>query len=165
MSLHADLLRQAQYLARRERVHPRQASLRRAISAAYYALFHLLIGEATSQLVSAPVLRGRFARAFDHGDMKQASKAFGNPQPQQLAARTSGLPVPVNLQTVAWNFVKLQEARHEADYNVDRTFTRAEVNNLLILAQQAFQAWQAVRADPVARIYLAALLLWKKWNR
>jgi len=49
MSLHYDLLEQAQHLANRERKQPRQASLRRAISSAYYALFHLLISEAVSK--------------------------------------------------------------------------------------------------------------------
>lgn len=39
MSLHADLLKQARHLATKERRRPSQASLRRAISAAYYALF------------------------------------------------------------------------------------------------------------------------------
>jgi hypothetical protein len=80
MSLASDLLEQAQHLSRRERRRPRQASLRRAISTAYYALFHLLIDDATSTLVSRAELRARFARAFDHGDMKNASRAFVNPQ-------------------------------------------------------------------------------------
>jgi uncharacterized protein (UPF0332 family) len=43
-----DLLQQAYHLARKERLNPRQASLRRAVSTAYYALFHLLIDEATA---------------------------------------------------------------------------------------------------------------------
>ena len=42
MSLATDLLEQADHLARRERKRPKQASLRRAVSAAYYGLFHLL---------------------------------------------------------------------------------------------------------------------------
>jgi len=42
------LLEQAHHLAKRERNRPRQASLRRAVSTAYYALFHLLISEAAS---------------------------------------------------------------------------------------------------------------------
>ena len=43
----ADLLEQARHLAKRGKKRPRQASLRRAVSTAYYALFHLLISEAT----------------------------------------------------------------------------------------------------------------------
>ena len=40
-----DLLEQARHLANREPKRPKQASLRRAVSAAYYALFHLLAAE------------------------------------------------------------------------------------------------------------------------
>lgn len=89
MSLARDLLEQAQHLSRRERGRPRQASLRRAISAAYYALFHLLIQEATGSLVARPELRPRFARAFDHGDMRSASRGFVNPQPNQFSTSFS----------------------------------------------------------------------------
>src|SRR5580658_8841910 len=46
MVLASDLLEQAYHLARREPKRPRQASLRRAVSTSYYALFHLLISEA-----------------------------------------------------------------------------------------------------------------------
>jgi hypothetical protein len=62
MSLHADLLAQARRLVSQDPRRPRQASLRRAISTAYYALFHLLISEASAMLVS-PIesIRARFA--------------------------------------------------------------------------------------------------------
>ena len=43
-----DLLELAQHLAKLDSENPRQACLRRAVSTAYYALFHLLIAEATS---------------------------------------------------------------------------------------------------------------------
>jgi hypothetical protein len=46
MRLPEGLLEQAQHLVKREPKRPKQASLRRAISTAYYALFHLLISEA-----------------------------------------------------------------------------------------------------------------------
>jgi len=39
MSLHADLLDQAEHLAQLDQRRPKQASLRRAVSSAYYALF------------------------------------------------------------------------------------------------------------------------------
>ena len=41
MSFPNDLLEQARHLANREPKRPKQASLRRAVSTAYYALFHL----------------------------------------------------------------------------------------------------------------------------
>jgi hypothetical protein len=126
MSLPTDLLAQAAHLARLDPRRPRQASLRRAVSTAYYALFHLLIQEATSILIAAPAARDRFSRAFEHGAMKSASKAFASPRPNQLSDLTGGAPVPADLQAIAETFVALQEARHEADYNLRRTFTRLE---------------------------------------
>jgi len=64
-----DLLEQAYHLAKRERKHPKQASLRRAVSTAYYALFHLLIDEAVGNW---GIVRQRsiLARTFDHGKMR-----------------------------------------------------------------------------------------------
>jgi hypothetical protein len=54
MSLQGDLLEQARHLAKRERRRPKQASLRRAISTAYYyALIHLLVAETTRILMRA----------------------------------------------------------------------------------------------------------------
>ena len=165
MSLHRDLLDQARHLANRERRRPRQASLRRAISTAYYALYHLLVAEATRVLIRDVQLRNRFARAFEHTNLKSVSRAFANPQPNQLPNLTGGAPVPPDLQVVANAVIDLQEARHEADYNVGQRFSRFEANNLIAQATAAFQAWQRVRTNPIARNYLAALLLWKQWNR
>lgn len=165
MSLHGDLLDQARHLAGREPRRPRQASLRRAISAAYYAVYHLLVAEATRILIRDSLLRGRFARAFEHANLKSASRAFANAQPNQLSKLTGGVPVPPDLEIVANAVIDLQEARHEADYNVDQRFSRSEASDVIAQAAAAFQAWQRVRNHPAARNYLAALLLWKQWNR
>ena len=75
MAYHDELLAQAIQL-----VHvtpPTQATLRRAVSAAYYAVFHLLIAEATSNWNNA-ALRAALSRAFDHGAMKTASNRILN---------------------------------------------------------------------------------------
>ena len=42
-----DLLLQAKHLQQLDKLKPKQANLRRAVSSAYYSLFHLLIDEAT----------------------------------------------------------------------------------------------------------------------
>ena len=52
MTLYKDLLAQAEHLATKEHRRPSQASLRRSISASYYALFHRLVDEATRMLIS-----------------------------------------------------------------------------------------------------------------
>ena len=49
-----------------------QANLRRAVSAAYYALFHFLIDEACGNWIR-PEQRGKLGRAFEHKQMSDAS--------------------------------------------------------------------------------------------
>jgi hypothetical protein len=47
-----------------------EADLRRGISTAYHAIFHLLIKEAMTNFVSDPVFRTKVGRAFQHGPMR-----------------------------------------------------------------------------------------------
>lgn len=78
--LHEQLLEQAAHLARKDRRgNPPQASLRRAISTAYYAIFHLLIHAAATNFARKPErtkLRNLLSRTFDHGEMKTACDWF-----------------------------------------------------------------------------------------
>jgi hypothetical protein len=165
MSLPLDLLEQAKHLVKRESRKPRQASLRRAISTAYYALFHLLVDEATRMLPGDPKLRRLVGRALVHDEMKQASSSFASTMLPKHVAAVSGASIPKDLRFVAKVFVELQEARHEADYMLDRRpYTRNNVQNLVGDVDQAFQAWKNVRNDPIAKVYLASLLFWKRWR-
>src|SRR4051794_32610551 len=80
MSLHGDLRAQAGHLATKEPRRPKQASLRRVVSAAYYSLFHLLIDEATLVMFGGgrdyqPVRRV-LARGFSHQSMTATCKSF-----------------------------------------------------------------------------------------
>jgi hypothetical protein len=166
VSLHDDLLNQAERLARQEPKHPKQASLRRAVSTAYYALFHLLIHEATNLLVTDPGLRGLVPRAFGHGEMKQACEQFREDKrfPDQLKAITSA-SIPDDLKEVANAFVLLQEARHAADYDVARVWNPADTTAMLRRTREAFEAWERVRTQQIATVFLVNLLLGSKWKR
>src|SRR5260370_40895720 len=64
-----DPLEQAYDLAHKEATNSKQASLRRAVSTAYYALFHLLIDEAVSKW-AVERQRSILARTFEHSKMK-----------------------------------------------------------------------------------------------
>ena len=57
MSLATDLLDQASILSGLDPMEPKQASLRRAISAAYYSLFHLLIDDGARRVTANPLIR------------------------------------------------------------------------------------------------------------
>lgn len=78
MGLPEDLLDQAKDLAGFESKKPKQASLRRAVSASYYALFHLLV-RACAQVLApsgSQLLRGRLSSVLDHTEMADARKRF-----------------------------------------------------------------------------------------
>ncbi len=116
-TIHTDLLKQARILATRAPKRPKQANLRRAVSSAYYSLFHLLVHEAALHLLrgsaQAPYRKG-LTRAFTHTDMKKASNALiGGTLPVY-----GPITIPADLRAVARAFVDLQEARHRADYDL-----------------------------------------------
>jgi uncharacterized protein (UPF0332 family) len=166
MSLHADLLRQASALAAFEPKKHRQASLRRAVSAAYYAVFHLLVHDAARLLTTNKSLQRLLGRAFRHTDMYAVSRCFsGGTLPDQILSAAPPPPVPPSLRYVAGAFVNLQQARHEADYNLAKSFSRAEARSLIVQAELAFQNWKAIRTNGFAELYLFCLLLHDRWQR
>jgi uncharacterized protein (UPF0332 family) len=164
VSLPADLLEQAHHLARREPKRPKMASLRRAISTAYYALFHLLTEEASSFLISGSrpdreALRLTARRALAHSDMKAVSNGVRDPQSKVSRVWLSGLAVMPDLRDVAQAFVELQEARHQADYDLGKSFTRQEAADLVDRCTEAFASWERCRKSPAAEAYLVAIAL------
>lgn len=160
MSLHDDLLRQAGQLARSEPRRPKQASLRRAVSTAYYALFHLLINEGAT--VMSPMnevqLRVIVARAYQHGAMKAVASDVLKGKFSKGYSDLGLSPSP-ELRSVARTFYGLQEKRHEADYDIGASFTRDEVLKLVTQSEQAFKDWRHVRGTKEAMVFLQSMLL------
>ena len=120
-----ELLEQAKLLLT---LPPNQANLRRAVSAAYYGLFHLLV-RATVLKWSEPLHQARIARMFEHERMKKVSGAtikrmgtefdHGDSNSIEVIWRTE-------LTKVAQSFIILQQARHDADYNLEKPLDPAE---------------------------------------
>src|SRR5436309_216645 len=125
MSLASDLLDQAEMLAKLDKRKPKQANLRRAVSAAYYSVFHLLLEEGSKQFVADENLRCLISRSFSHGDMKAAAIPFstGRALPVYVANAFPG-SIPVEIKRIAQTFIDLQQARHEADYDLLKSLTR-----------------------------------------
>lgn len=162
--LHEQLLAQAGHLATKERAgKPLQASLRRAISTAYYSIFHLLIHEAVHGLArgkGSKKLRLLLSRAFEHGEMARACRSFASrgPLPGHIQAIYGAVVVPSDLADVAQAFVDLQKARHDADYAVHERWSRTEAIAEVDRAKTAFKSWASIRTDPLARLFLVYLL-------
>jgi len=146
-----DLLQQAYDLALKDQTDPKQASLRRAVSTAYYALFHLLIDEAVSKW-AVERQRSILARTFEHDRMKKVC--------EELVKRVnSGADFPPELNTVAHNFIQLQHHRHTADYDNSRQWSTADTLNVLSRATDAFDAWRVICAQDSAQDFLLQLFL------
>jgi hypothetical protein len=166
MALHHDLLDQASHLAMREPRRPRQASLRRAVSSAYYALFHLLADEGARRLAPAQpaLLRRQVQRGFAHRDMQDVCRQFATGSAGKGTAPLLQPPLEPELRQVARAFVELQDARHDADYNLSASFDRVDVLQKVRLVREAFGAWRQVRSSPNAAVFLAAMLLQARWR-
>lgn len=167
MTVHHDLLEQARHLVDREPRRPKQASLRRAVSAAYYALFHLLVNEGTARIANTnlPALRRQVARTFAHADMKTICKQFSDGKLPPYLVELLQLPIQDDLRFAAKAFVDLQEARHRADYDMSHDLARASAGALVRLGEDTFAAWARVRKSANATVFLTALLLGTRWGQ
>ena len=156
------LLEQAQHLVKREPKRPKQASLRRAISTAYYGLFHLLISEAILNWRRAED-RVQLARMFEHSHMRsicankrdelnkkwKLSNKGGGPNQEELVNR--------NLHRVVATFVQMHEQRELADYDYSSNWTRTDVLPKVEGVAAAFKAWKAIRKEEIAQAFLFTL--------
>lgn len=114
-----------------------QGRYRRAVSTAYYALFHLLIGEATANW-NRPEQREKLARAFEHKHMRRASdqvkgKPYANEDPDVVA----------RLRQVAACFADLQQSRIEADYDRAKPWTHVRtLSKVRIVSIFVHELWE-----------------------
>jgi len=103
MAYHDDLIQHAIFLSELNLPHePKPVDLRRAVSAAYYALFHLLTTEAARNWKHQSQ-RNRFARMFDHGRMKTCSSRISS---RPLPVDPAEIPIATDLKLVALRFGK-----------------------------------------------------------
>ena len=165
--MHEHLLEQAFTLAKLDARRPKQANLRRAVSAAYYAVFHLLVDEACraqigSQHHQAP-FRQVLGRAFAHNVMKEACKSFGGGTLKKGVAK--GLPasfkIADEIQDLAATFVDLQDKRHLADYDLTERFKRSDVLTLVTGVKKDIEEFQSLAATDEKKFFLACLWAWK----
>ena len=114
------------------RDRPRQANLRRAVSTAYYAMFHclsaicadLLVGGAGSER-SEPAWRQVY-RALEHGAAQQRCN-----RPAMMQK------FPAEIQDFAGKFVLMQQKRHRADYDPEASYDKDTVLQDIIAVAEA----------------------------
>ncbi len=149
-----DLIDQAYHLLDREHPQPpKQASLRRAVSTAYYGLFHLPIDEAVGNWGVARQL-SILARTFEHRAMKKVCEEH------LKNFYSSGQPASgVKLKDVAQTFSELQQKRETADYDNSYQWTHVNAESWLDKASVAFLNWREIRMEDEAQDFLLSLFL------
>lgn len=128
---------------------------RRAVSAAYYAVFHALAKLCTSALLPKGGSESdllRVYRALDHGPLRNAfsqSPLKDHPQIKLIGAAV----------------LNLQSERHRADYLPpnSKLFPKAEVEQLI--AQARLTVTQVETLDEASARILATCLLFKERNK
>jgi hypothetical protein len=155
-----DLLSLAFRLTLPQPTDPEQAWLRRSISTAYYALFHLLVGEAVQCWNGSQAARAGLERAFDHKRMMDVNRTVSK---GEWKGWSTPLPrVPLELRSVAQTFINLQDARHQADYDNAKIWASDECVDLVAEVHTAFLEWEKIRTGPAANEYLLSLLIGKR---
>lgn len=145
---------------------PPYTAHRRAVSTAYYAVFHA-IGERVARTVFAdadPAFRRRIRRWIGHGDIRTVARWVG-----QVQGTSSGLPPPhikalidpiggpphVDAVTaaIADGFLELNDKREQADYDHDAVFTRPDTRGHIALARRIVDLVENTDTDAVKRFY------------
>lgn len=139
---------------------PTQAALRRAVSTAYYAVFHLLSEEAGRRWDGTAAARTGMERAMTHASMKNTCLRF---DVRYWTDWHNALhPVPDALRRLARAFVYLQDQRHAADYNNHPDWSVTDAEDILRAADLAFSDWRSVREEPIAGDYLLSMVVGKQ---
>jgi len=137
------------------------ADLRRAVSTAYYALFHAVCAMAADALVGRPDPHRperawqQAYRALEHGKARQRLLL--------IAERTGGpsrFGFPEDVAYLATTFSELQHERHRADYDPMTRLTAAEAMRSVRRAEVALIALRGLE-----RPHRVALAVWLLLDR
>jgi uncharacterized protein (UPF0332 family) len=142
---------------------PSDAQLRRAVSTAYYALFHTILRAAAQRFMGpgneSAAGFSLLYRGFQHGQMRQVCEV--------LRARTLNSRFQKTLRVSAVSqdqrdfaraFTDLQDARQRADYDPAARFQPADASDFVDMAEVAMAAFDRIDAREKADV-LALLLV------
>jgi hypothetical protein len=140
-----DMLRLALDLTDRDKGRPKQASMRRAISTAYYALFHALLEVFADHTVGSGAPWDVYEQVYRF------------PDHASLAAKLN-LVNDMRVKAIASTFARLHQERLKADYDPKPFLLgKIEVQESIILAKEAIVAVRDLNTAQ-RRLIVAGLL-------
>lgn len=148
----SDLMRTTHDLLEVDGGRPRQKSLRRALSTAYYALFHCLARSSANALVGKADTKGRawnrVYRALEHDAARNA-----------CSNRAIMKEFPADIRAFADEFVEMQKMRHRADYSPMETFNKSGVEQEIAKARLVIEDYE--KAELKHRCEFATFVLFR----
>lgn len=156
----ADLVAAARLLAGADAAG--EVYFRRAISTAYYALFHHVLGAGAARFLrdgkTDSSAYSVLYRGFTHGRMKTVCEALNlMTLSRSFARQFRRTSVSSDMRAFATTFLELQDARHRADYDPQATFTVVDAETFIADAESAILAFD--RTEPAERDDVLALML------
>jgi uncharacterized protein (UPF0332 family) len=149
-----DLFDLADHLARREVGRPKHVSLRRAISTAYYGVFHAIAKLCADELVGWSKAWEAYTPIYRTLDHSAARRLFVSGRIETIYGE--------EIAELGRLFIMLQQARYTADYDPSpRPFpiSRQEALELIARARQAVRAIREISAEKRERRLLLAVHL------
>jgi hypothetical protein len=142
-----ELFEDAHFLADKGITDQRQTMMRRSISTAYYAAFHLFIEDFVEHW-EFPDQRARLGRMFGHGKMSTGFTPKDKKNPTSLEQE---------LQDVLRDFSQLQKDRERADYDGGWRLVETDVRIAIRNAEVVFAKWRKIRDEDIARGHLLSM--------
>jgi hypothetical protein len=149
--------------AKAGRGRPPYTAHRRAVSTAYYAVFHAVTARVAEVVFPSADddFRNRVRRWIGHGDVRTVAGWVSQVQgtskrslPPHIAALGGGAAVPpfidADTGAIADGFLDLNDKREQADYDHEAIFTRADTRGHLALARATVHVVEGTRTDEAA---------------
>jgi hypothetical protein len=138
------------------------AHLRRAVSTAYYALFHKVLRSGAERFMGPGAQQtpgyGLLYRSYNHGRMKSIYETLNVPVLSKTLQQQLGRSaVSEARRDFAGLFAALQAQRHVADYDPSAVFEFADSKDLVETAEVAISAFDRTLPDKKADV-LALML-------
>lgn len=119
--------------------HPNDVSLRRCVSSAYYSVWHCLCYAWSKKFDSS--LQSKLYRKPDH---MRAKKAASDMKGRKNTWKEKQSECCEDLQCFCEDFIRLQEARHLADYDIDIIIPKHEAIAAIERAKRCISLFESV---------------------
>ena len=138
------------------------AHLRRAVSTAYYAVFHLVLRTAAERFMGvgkqSTAGYSVLYRSFDHWHMRETCEKLSVPVLKDKYKRILGRDaLSPEARDSATAFPSLQEARHLADHDPKIRFLASDVVSMVAAAEVTMTSFEAI--DPAEQADILAVLM------